>query len=311
MLSLSGALSVGLLAGSLTKLKGADTSSRKTKKVLFFTKSANYEHSVIKHEGGKPSLAETVLTEIGGRNGLEFTFSKDGSLFSPEYFAGFDLLFFYTTGDLGQPGTDGQPPVTLAGKQALLDAVAAGKGFMGCHSASDTYHTNELGNKLPSGNAGRYHNYGKEADPFVRMLGGEFIKHGAQQKSRLIAGDPKFPGAAGLAGAELHEEWYSLKDFSPDLHVIYVQDTAGMEGPVYQRKPYPCTWARMHGKGRVFYTSLGHRDDVWTNPKFQDLLGGAMKWSLGLVEADVSPNLEKVAPGYADIPPQDPPQKSG
>ena len=48
-----------------------------------------------------------------------------------------------------------------------------------------------------------------------------------------------------------------------------------MKGEDYQRPNFPATWARMHGKGRVFYTSMGHREDVWTNPIFQNLLAGA------------------------------------
>ena len=70
-----------------------------------------------------------------------------------------------------------------------------------------------------------------------------------------------------------------------------------MEGPMYQRPPYPATWARKHGQGRVFYTSMGHREDVWTNPIFQDVLTGGVAWALGDVKADVTPNLEQVAPG--------------
>ena len=44
--------------------------------------------------------------------------------------------------------------------------------------------------------------------------------------------------------------------------------------------PYPATWARMHGKGRVFYTSMGHREDVWTNEKFQQVALGGFSWVL-------------------------------
>ncbi|MEI6862357.1 MAG: ThuA domain-containing protein, partial [Verrucomicrobiota bacterium] len=58
----------------------------------------------------------------------------------------------------------------------------------------------------------------------------------------------------------------------------------------------PSTWARMQGKGRVFYTSMGHRDDVWTNPAFQSVLLGGINWATGRVDADVTPNLDKVAP---------------
>lgn len=70
-----------------------------------------------------------------------------------------------------------------------------------------------------------------------------------------------------------------------------------MEGAMYQRPPYPGTWARQHGKGRVFFTSMGHREDVWTNPIFQDILVGGVTWALGDVQADVTPNIESVTPG--------------
>jgi type 1 glutamine amidotransferase len=94
----------------------------------------------------------------------------------------------------------------------------------------------------------------------------------------------------------LHEEWYSLKDFRHDLHVLLVQETAGMQGADYQRPPYPATWARHHGKGRVFYTSMGHREDVWTNPAFQQILLGGIGWATGSLKTAVKPNIEAVAP---------------
>jgi hypothetical protein len=98
------------------------------------------------------------------------------------------------------------------------------------------------------------------------------------------------------------EEWFSLRDFAPDLHVVLVQDPRGMniEQPVdkkcYDRPPFPATWARMHGKGRVFFTSLGHREDVWTNPIFQHILLGGLSWALGDVNADITPNIAQVTP---------------
>src|SRR5690242_7201662 len=99
------------------------------------------------------------------------------------------------------------------------------------------------------------------------------------------------------------EEWYTLKDFSKDLHVLLVQETQGMDGAPYTRPPYPATWARMHGKGRVFYTSMGHREDVWENPLFQDILFGGISWAVRNVDANVKPNIEKVTPRCWDLPP--------
>jgi uncharacterized protein len=106
------------------------------------------------------------------------------------------------------------------------------------------------------------------------------------------------------------DEWYSLTDFSKDLHVLLVQETEGMIGVPYKRPPYPATWARKDGAGRVFYTSMGHREDTWTNPKFQQILLGALAWATGNVEADVTPNIESVTPDAWKLPPVSPPVPS-
>ena len=291
------ALSLGAFIAGPSSLPAADAPPRK---ILFFSKSSGFEHDVISYKKGKPSLVEKSLADIGAKHHWEFTFSKDGSLFSPEYLKQFDALFFYTTGDLTSPGTDGQPPMSAAGKQAMLDYVASGKGFVGSHSASDTFHTDNESKKGPD----RYVNHGAQADSYVRMLGGEFIKHGKQQSAKMRCVDPKFPGMEKYAaGFELTEEWYSLKDFSDDMHVLLVQESEAMQGSDYQRPPYPATWARMHGKGRVFYTSMGHRDDVWANPIFQDILTGGIRWALGDVKADVTANFSNVTPGAWKNPP--------
>lgn len=283
------------------------------KKVLFFSKSSGFEHDAIKLQlkDGKPGFAFAVVRDLGEKNNIEFTFSKDGSLFNPEYLAQFDAYFFYTSGDLtmakSDPRGDGLPPMTPAGKAALLKAVADGKGFVATHSASDCFHSFGRNGHVPQ----RFDDDGDKADDYIKMLGGEFIRHGAQQKSRVIVADRKFPGVAAIpADWDLLEEWYSLKNFAANLHVVLVQDTTGMVGAEYQRANYPTTWARMHEKGRVFYTSFGHREDVWTNPAFQSLLAGALNWALRRVDADVTPNLAAVTPKAGVLPRYIPPQQT-
>jgi type 1 glutamine amidotransferase len=305
--------------------RGADAPK---KKILFFTKSAGFQHSAITRPADNPTklaFAEQYLTDIGAKHGFEVTCSKDGTLFTPENIAKFDAFAFYTTGDLtkdsdkygsspkkgpdGKPMKDDkgkvimekgallwkEPGMGQAGKDAFLEAVKQGKGFMAFHSATDTCHSKggKKGELIRDINE-----KGEDAfDPYIQMIGGEFITHGAQQKSTLKCVDPAFPGAKAYDGESIQEEWYSLKNFAPDLHVILVQDAMGMKGPMYeQRKPWPETWARMHGKGRVFYTSMGHREDVWQRPEFEGLVVGAMNWITGLVEADVKPNIKQVTP---------------
>jgi hypothetical protein len=95
-----------------------------------------------------------------------------------------------------------------------------------------------------------------------------------------------------------------LKDFRTDLHVIVTLDTKGMTGEPYQRAPYPMTWARMEGKGRVFYTAIGDRPENWSDSFFLNLLGGGIRWATGDAKASLDQNLTQAAPGYAEIPPK-------
>lgn len=270
----------------------ADTAA--PKRILFFSKSSGFEHSSIRRgPNGEPSPAEKVLQELGPKNHFEFTFGKDGTLFTAENLQKFDAFFFYTTGDLTTSGTDHNPPMSKEGKAAFLEAIHNGKGFIGTHSATDTFHSPGYDPANPE----RYKNNGDNTDAYVQMIGAEFIVHGAQQPSHMIVADAKFPGLSEVsADFKPLEEWYALKNFAPNLHILLVQDTAGMKGPMYERPPYPATWARMYGQGRVFYTNMGHREDVWTNPVFQAVLVGGINWAVHNVDADVTPNLEQVTP---------------
>jgi type 1 glutamine amidotransferase len=273
----------------------ADTA--KTKKLLVYTRSQTFEHSVVRPAKGKTkSLVEEIVTELGSKHGFEVMHTKDGRIFEPDSIKEFDAFLFETTGDLTKEGGDKQPPMSPQGKQALLQAIAAGKGFVGCHCASDTFHSSGLEIK-------QWENAPEEKrDPYIRMIGGEFIRHGAQQKAWMRVIDKSFPGAKGVEDFNINEEWYSLKNFSPDLHVILVQDTQGMKGLDYERPNFPATWARKHEKGRVFYTSMGHREDVWENATFQQLLVGGLMWAFGRVDAELTPNLTTAAPKGSELP---------
>jgi type 1 glutamine amidotransferase len=232
--------------------------------------------------------------------------TKDGRIFDSNEFHSYAAVVFFTTGDLTTMGTDGKPPMTAKGRQALLDAVRGGMGFVGVHAASDTFHTQPD----PPDHSNRYIAHGEDEDPYLKMLGAEFIIHGQDkdprlQTANLIVNDPKFPGLEGVTSpVSFTEEWYSLKDFVPDLHVILTLDTHTMNGACYQRAPYPATWARMHGKGRVFYTAMGDRPENWKNEFFLNLLGGGIRWAIGDASAQMDANLKQAAPGYAEIPPK-------
>jgi uncharacterized protein len=246
----------------------AAADDKKKPKILYFTKSAGFVHSVVDRKDKPLAFSEKVLTELGEKNGFEVVCSQDATVFDGDL-GGYDLIAFYTTGE----------PLNETQKQKFLDAVAAGKPFVGIHCATDTYRGKE------------------KIDPYIAMIGGEFKNHGEQQEAMMKVVSPHFPGVKDLGeGFQMTEEWYANMNFAKDMHVILLQETKGMKGPMYHRPDFTATWAKMSGKGRVFYTSMGHREDVWENKKFQDVLLGGMSWALGNAEADIKPNLAEVAP---------------
>lgn len=249
----------------------------KRQRLLYFTRTAGYEHSAVCRKGDEPSYSEKYLAEMGARAGFEIEGTKDGRVFDGDLDQ-YDCLVFFTLGDVTRPDGRHTPPMTLTGKQKLLDAIEAGKPFVGFHAAADTF-------------------YGKGLDPYVDMIGGEFAGHGLEQEGTMRVTSPGFPGLEGIGESfRLFEEWYTFKKIRTDMHVILALETEGMLGKIYDRPPLPASWARMHGKGRVFYTSLGHREDVWASSTFQQIALAGLAWAMGNVDADVTPNFNQVTP---------------
>ena len=274
MLLTAGAAAIGLSAFPLDLL----AAEKKRHRVLFFTRSAGFVHPPVKRNGDQLSESEKLLIKWGKKSGIDLVCTKDGAVFD-DNLRQFDAFIFYTSGDLTGKCAEPQPggPMSPAGKKKFLAAIEAGKGFVGIHSAADTFRSAGI-------------------DPYIAMLGGEFITHGDQQKATMKVVSPKFPGVDGLGKSfTLFEEWYTFFKFAKDLHVILVQETKGMTGPPYQRPPYPATWARMHGKGRVFYTSMGH-NEIWKNKTFQQVLMGGIAWAVRDAYASVPANIAEVTP---------------
>lgn len=272
-------------------LLAAEKSARKkmAKKpvLLVFTQSAGFEHKPPKDgPDGTKGVVDDVMTKLGKKYGFEVVCTKDGRIFD-EDLGKYDAFVFYTSGDLTKKRVN--PPMSPEGKKRFLEAIAAGKGFIGLHSATDTFRVSDADFKKTG-----------KVDPYIEMIGGQFLNHGRQQPGKLRVVSPDFPGADAWGKVDMVklpvEEWYAMKHFNPKMHVIMVQETAGMDGAMYDRPPFPAVWARMHGKGRVFYSSMAHRIDVWRTPEFQKMIVGAVDWATGRVDAEVPVNFEEVTP---------------
>src|SRR5436305_1661472 len=135
----------------------------KKKSVLIFTKSSGFEHEVVKTVDGRPSILEQAVRSLAQQHGFEVTATKDGRVFDSPNFKKNAAVLFYTTLNLTETGTDGNPPMSPAGKQALLDAVHGGLGFVGVHAAADTFHTEPD----PKDLSNRYIAHGENSDPYL------------------------------------------------------------------------------------------------------------------------------------------------
>lgn len=245
------------------------------KKVVVVTATKGFRHSSI-------ATAENVIQTLGETTG-DFTvvdFVRGGpegkddaevrTKLTIENLNKVDgIIFANTTGDLDIPDKDG-----------FMRWIENGHAFIGMHSCSDTFHGYR---------------------PFIDTLGGEFLTHGAQVQVDAYNQDPHHPATKHLGSIyTVFDEIYEFKSFERSkVHGLLTLDK---HPQTWVPGDYPVSWAKNVGKrGKVFYTSLGHREDVWTSTLYQQHILGGIRWALGLEKGDGSPTdtANKLAPGEA------------
>jgi type 1 glutamine amidotransferase len=217
------------------------------KKLLVVTVTKGFRHDSI-------PTAERVLEEVAKTSGaytVDFarTDADLAAKMTLAALAGYDgVVFASTTGDLPLPD-----------RQGFLDWIASGKAFVGIHAATDTF---------------------PGFPPYIAVIGGQFLSHGAQVKVDLLVQDPDHPATKGMANpTSVKDEIYLIKNFDrAKTHTLVALDKEPNAGtPGF----FPLVWSREHGKGRVFYPALGHREDVLEADWFRKQLTGGILWALG------------------------------
>jgi len=253
----------------------------KALRVLYLTKSAGFEHSAIKRDGDKLGYSEKVIGEIAKQMGATYTATKDASQINAANLKNYDVVIFYTSGNLTEPGTDKQPAMGASGVADLKAWVEQGGGLIGFHAACDSFRTE-----------------GEGVSPYTQLMGAEFAGHGKQFKGSIKAVDKSHPAMQHFPdGWSANEEWYTFKKFNPDMHVIAVLDAGEERGKqeMYKGPSYPFIWCRAEGKGRVYYNGLGHREDtVWDNKDVQASIADAIRWAAGEGALDAESNYKQV-----------------
>jgi uncharacterized protein len=238
------------------------------KHLLVIGEEKGYRHESVSH-------AMSTIERLGKQCGLWDTtirtdtepLTKKKLEFNAKNLMNFDAVLFFTGGDLEM---DDQQRADL-----LSFVHDDGKGFIGVHSAAITL------TKWPE---------------FVDMVGGTFDEHPwGTFDAPIIVEDPKFPGMQQWTRAfTFRDEIYQMKCFSRDkVHVLMSLDASKLDlaNPKVHRADhdFAVTWARMYGKGRVYYSTLGHPEENWDDPRLQQMFVEAIKWAMGLVDADVTP----------------------
>jgi type 1 glutamine amidotransferase len=228
------------------------------KKLLVVTHTTGFRHA------DSIPIAEKVIAQIGQSNDLFDTdYCRNGDdvkkMLTPEGLKPYSAVFFAnTTGNLGIPDL-----------RAFLEWIRKGGAFIGAHSAGDTYHPKDVGGD----------------SSYIDMIGCEFKSHGAQTEVDAIVEDSDHPAVKHFPPVwKVFDEIYIFeKNNRGTVHTLLSMDKHPNDRSPNANKPgdHLLAWCKNYGKGKVFYTALGHRPDVWNNPDYQKHLLGGIKWALG------------------------------
>ncbi len=245
----------------------AEDAPKKNARMLFVSQSAGFQHGSVTRKEGQLSPAERAMTDLGiSSNLFRVDCTQDAGSITKEQLDNYDIVMFYTTGDL---------PFADDVRDYLFNdwVKQKGHGFIGVHSAADTYH---------------------DYEPYWEMLGGTFNGHpwGSNQTVTVTVHDPNHPISKPWGDEfEITDEIYRFKHWQPEkVRVLMSLNMA----KTALKEPYhvPIAWVKEYGEGKVMHMSLGHREDVWTNPKYMESLLGGIKWILGIEPGDATPNPE-------------------
>jgi cytochrome c len=228
------ALILFLLASQPARAEGLDGA-----RILVMSKTAGFRHESI-------PAGQAALLEIAREEGLTLTFTEDAAQFTDDRLGQYDaVVFLNTTGDMLDPA-----------QQASFERyIAAGRGLLGIHAATDT----ETDGGWPWYNA---------------LIGAKFKSHPAIQEARLA---PTSPGAAEFRATD---EWYDFADASPSRRALVEIDRGSYEGSSATGRE-PIVWTNEVAGGRAFYIGLGHTDESYGSPVMRGYIAQGLRYAVG------------------------------
>ncbi|MDG2001752.1 MAG: ThuA domain-containing protein [Novosphingobium sp.] len=212
--------------------------------------------------------AHKALIDMAGKNKWALVFTDKGGAMTPDILAQFDAVVWNNiSGDV----------LTLSQRQAFRDYIEGGGGFVGIHGSG--------------GDPAYFWDWYADT-----LIGARFAGHPMNpqfQDARVVVDDPSHPAAADLpAEWVMNDEWYSFKTSPRDSGARIIasldETTYSPEGHPGQElrmgDDHPIVWSKIIGKGRSFYSAIGHRPETYFEPHNNAMLEDGVAWAAGLQE---------------------------
>jgi uncharacterized protein len=230
--------------------------------VLIFSKTQAYRYD------DAMEASNGALLEIAHQNGWTAFQTENGAVFNADMLSKFKVVVWNnTSGDLLNEDQE----------QALQKWIEGGGGWVGIHNAAGD----------------RKYLWSWYSDT---LLDAEFMGHAPLQWATIHVEDKNHPATRGLGDTwSRSDEWYSFAQNprAKGVHVLLTVDENSYSpaANVKMGSDHPIAWWHCVGKGRAFFTALGHRPTAYLEPAFRQHLAGAISWAAG---------IEGEAPGCSD-----------
>jgi type 1 glutamine amidotransferase len=144
--------------------------------------------------------------------------------------------------------------------RGLRDAIARGVGLAGCHGG--------LGDSFRNDTEYQY------------MVGGQFVKHpGGQIDYKVTISNTSDPVTAGINDFNLKTEQYYMH-YDPNIEILATTSFSGEHDAWIDGVEMPVVWKKNYGKGRVFYSALGHSEDIFDVPEIWNIMTRGIEWAV-------------------------------
>lgn len=196
-----------------------------------------------------------LIQKLGKENGFAVDVSDDPTVFTAAKLKSYRVIIF--------ANSNNEAFATEDQRAAFQRFIRAGGGFVGIHSACGSE---------------------RQSPWFCALLGGTFVRHPKLQPFTIQVVDPKHPSTTPLGETwQWSDEFYFLKKMPQDLHILLAGDLSTLNDAQKPKdqKTSPLAWCHEFEGGRSWYTSLGHKKEAYSDPKFQQHILGGILWAMG------------------------------